>query len=44
MKERLIALGGCLFAAIASVVALVAVSELSVAGASLYANVEGGVQ
>ena len=43
MKERLIALGSCLLAAVASVAALVAVSELSVADIPACANVEGGV-
>jgi hypothetical protein len=43
MKERMIALGGYLLAAIASVAALVAVSELSVADIPAYANAEGGV-
>ena len=43
MKERLIALGGYLLAAVASVAALVAVSELSVADIPACANVEGGV-
>jgi hypothetical protein len=43
MKERLIALGSCLLAAVASVAALVAVSELSVADIPACADVEGGV-
>ena len=43
MKERMIALGGYLLAAIASVAALVAVSELSVADIPACADVEGGV-
>lgn len=43
MKERLIALGGYLLAAVASVAALVAVSELSVADIPACASVEGGV-
>ena len=43
MKERMIALGGYLLAAIASVVVLVAVSALSVADIPACANVEGGV-
>lgn len=43
MKKRMIALGGYLLAAVASVAALVAVSELSVADAPSCVNVEGGV-
>jgi hypothetical protein len=43
MKERMIALGGYLLAAVASVAALVAVSELSVADVPSCVNVEGGV-
>ena len=43
MKERIIALGGCLLAAIASVVVLVAVSALSVADIPACADVKGGV-
>jgi len=43
MKERMIALGGYLLAAFASVAVLVAVSELSVADIPACADVEGGV-
>jgi len=43
MKERMIALGGYLLAAVASVAALVAVSALSVADIPACADVEGGV-
>ena len=43
MKERMIAVGGYLLAAIASVAVLVAVSVLSVADIPACANVEGGV-
>lgn len=43
MKEKLIAVGGYLLAAVVSVTALVAVSELSVAAVTASANVEGGV-
>ena len=43
MKERMIAVGGYLLAAIASVAVLVAVSVFSVADIPACANVEGGV-
>ena len=43
MKERMIALGGYLLAAFASVAVLVAVPELSVADIPACADVEGGV-
>ncbi len=44
MKERMIALGGYLLAAFASVAVLVAVSELSVADIPACADTEGGAR
>ena len=44
MKEKLIALGGYLLASVASVAALVAISELQVADGPACVGEEGGVR